>query len=366
MTTPVPAATPTRMSSDEQAAVEAAVRRVIVDGPWAGGPEVTAFEAEFGDYLAAPQVVGCASGTDALVLALTGLDLAVGSVVLVPGHDGGYAATAARIAGLIPVTVDIDAVTAAPSVATLDAAAAAASAEPAALIVTHLHGDPVDLAPLDAWRRRRGMRLIEDCAQALGARDDGWPVGTTGDAGAFSFYPTKNLAAVGDAGAVVFADAEAAARARSLAQYGWGERYRIEVPRGRNSRLDPLQAAVLRARLPFLDARNARRIAVRARYIEAAPHLTFLGGAGPGVAHHAVVRTPDRELFVAHLTAHGVTSAIHYPVAVADMPGTDIAGAPTPEARRLAGEVASLPCTPELRDDEVDTVIAALAGWDGR
>lgn len=363
MSAPVPAATPTRLSPAERVAVDEAVRRVISDGPWAGGPEVAAFEAEFGAYLGASHVVGCASGTDALVLALTGLDLAAGAAVLVPAHDGGYAATAARLAGLVPVVVDVDAATAGPSRATLDAAWGAAPSEPAALIVTHLHGDPVDLPAIDDWRTDRGILLIEDCAQAHGARIAGRAVGTTSDAGAYSFYPTKNLAAIGDAGAVVFADPEVAARARSLARYGWQERYRVELSRGRNSRLDPLQAAVLRARLPFLDDRNARRAAVRAAYVAAAPGLTLLGGAD-GVAHHAVVRSGDRDRLAAQLAARGIATAIHYPFAVTDMPGLQAIGE-APLAQALAREVLSLPCTPELRDDEVETVCTALTEWAG-
>jgi dTDP-4-amino-4,6-dideoxygalactose transaminase len=297
------------------------------------------------------------------VLALTGLDVPAGAEVLVPGHDGGYAATAVRLAGLVPVVADVDAATAAPDVATLDSAASRAP-DACAVIVTHLHGDPADLTSIDPWRRQRGLLLIEDCAQAHGAEHGGRKVGTIGDAGAFSFYPTKNLGAIGDAGAVVFRDPDAAARARSLAQYGWGERYRIERARGRNSRLDPLQAAVLRARLPFLDSRNSRRAEVLAGYIRAAPGLDFLGGTG--VAHHAVVRTDDRNRLAAHLTRAGIGHDIHYPFAVADMPGAGVTGGPTPEARRLAGQVLSLPCTPELRDDERDAVIGALTAWSPR
>jgi dTDP-4-amino-4,6-dideoxygalactose transaminase len=360
----VPAATPTRLLPEERAAVDAALRRVTDSGPWIGGPEVEAFEAEFAGRLGLRHVVGCANGTDALALALGGLDLAPGAAVLVPGHDGGYAATAARMAGFVPFAVDVDAGSAGPTVVTVDAAASAAAAigaEPTAIVVTHLHGDPVDpsdFAEIDAWRRGRGMSLVEDCAQAAGAPG----VAATGDAAAFSFYPTKNLGALGDAGAVVFADPGAATRARSLAQYGWGERYRIELPGGRNSRLDALQAAVLRARLPFLETRNARRRAVRARYAAAAPVLEVLGTAD-GVAHHAVVRTERRDRLIAYLEERGVSSAIHYPVAVADMPGARIAGADTPEARRLASSIVSLPCTPELTDAEVDAVASALAEW---
>ena len=361
MTIAVPAATPTRLGPEERDAVRAAVLRVTDDGPWSGGPQITAFEEAFSAYLGSGEVVGCANGTDAITLAFLGLDLPPGSAVLVPGHDGGYAATAARRADLEPVAVDVDPETGDPTVATLEAAAASV-ADPRAIVITHLHGDPVELRDIDAWRRRHRFALIEDGAQAHGARIDGRRVGSIGDAGAFSFYPTKNLGAVGDAGAVAFADPAAAARARALAQYGWGDRYRVMSPRGRNSRLDPVQAAVLLARLPHLDARNARRSAVRALYRAAAPGLRFLGGPG-GVAHHAVVRTDDRAALIEHLTSRRIGVAIHYPFAVSGMPGLGVTRAPTPEAERLATQVLSVPCTPELHDDEVDAVSTALSEW---
>jgi dTDP-4-amino-4,6-dideoxygalactose transaminase len=357
----VPAAVPTRLSPEERDAVHSAVLRVIDEGPWIGGPEVEAFEAELGAYLGAGAVVGCASGTDALVLALTALDVPAGSEVLVPAHDGGYAATAVRLAGSVPVPVDVDAGTSAPGVGELEAALSGAPGA-RALIVTHLHGDPLPLEPIDAWRRAHGLILIEDCAQAAGARVDGRAAGTIGDAGAFSFYPTKNLGAAGDAGAVAFADPAAAERARSLARYGWGERFRVLLPRGRNSRLDPLQAAILRARLPYLDARNAARAAIRSRYLAAVPDLRFLGTPDT-VAHHAVVRTRDRDRLAAHLSSRGVATEIHYPVVVGDMPGLELSADRMPQSRRLCGEVLSLPCAPELRDDEVEAVCAALTGW---
>lgn len=359
----VPEATPTRWDAAERAAVTRAIARVVDDGPWIGGSEVVRFEEEFAAYLGGGSVVGCGNGTDALVLAVTGLELPVGGGVLVPANDGGYAATAVRIAGLTPIPMDLDATTLAPSAQTA-ADAAAGRSDVVAIVATHLHGDPLDLTSLDAWRRDRGIRLIEDCAQAHGARRDGRHVGLTGDAGAFSFYPTKNLGALGDAGAVVFADAEAARHARSLAQYGWDDDRAIVLARGRNSRLDPVQAAALRARLPFLDERNERRRAVLARYRARAPHLTFLGDAQDGVAHHAVVRTTARDELAQHLAERGVRTAVHYRRVLGDMPGLDLPDIPTPVARQLADEILSVPCTPELSEHEISRVESALEVWE--
>ena len=359
----VPEATPTRLGAEEASAVREAIDGVLREGPWIGGPAVSAFEEQFSDYLGAGHVVGCASGTDALVLAMGALELPPDSSVLVPPNDGGYAAIAARMCGLEPVVMDVDAGTMAPTVGTAEGARRPSTS---AVVLTHLHGDPVDLGELDSWRRAHGLALIEDCAQAHGARRDGIHVGSTGDAAAFSFYPTKNLGAVGDAGAVVLRDAGTAARARSLAQYGWSPRPVIALRGGRNSRLDPLQAAVLSARLPYLDARNARRREIIARYRTAAPGLDFAGDAHLGVVHHAVVRTDRRDDLVAHLAGAGVATAIHYPLVVGAMPGLDIEGGvgATPVATRLATRILSLPCAPELSDAEVGRVADSLSGWD--
>ena len=265
---PVPVAAPQRLRDDEAAAVRDAIGRVLRDGPWILGDPVSAFEGEWAAYTGHPDVVGVGNGTDALVIAMTALGLSPGAGVLVAAVEGGYAATAARIAGLVPHVVDVDRATMGP---TPELAAAALVPGVEAIVVTHLHGDAVPLPALDLWRREHGLALVEDCAQAHGLRPGGRHVGTTGDAATYSFYPTKNLGAVGDGGAVAFADVGHTEAARRLRQYGWGERFRVEDAGGRNTRLDTLQAAVLSARLPYLDERNARRRAIAARYGELHP-----------------------------------------------------------------------------------------------
>lgn len=359
----VPAAAPTRLSGAEADAVREAVEGVLTDGPWILGPEVEAFESELSHYIGVPHAVGVGNGTDALVVAFAALELSPGAGVLVAADEGGYAATAARIAGLVPVVMDLD-----PTVLTVTASTAerALRRDVEAIVVTHLHGDAVPLAELDAWRRRHGLALVEDCAQAHGLRQDGQHVGAIGDAATFSFYPTKNLGAIGDGGLAAFADGDVAERARALRQYGWAsERYRVDVPGGRNTRLDPLQAAVLRARLPHLDARNERRRGLAGRWRAALSGRADLwGDPRTTVAHHAVVVSRARDDLARHLAAHGIDTAVHYPHVVGDMPGLRAEGEKAPVAADVARQVLSLPCFPELSDEEVHHVEQALLEWD--
>ena len=346
------------MDPIEAAAVRVAIASVLDSPQWILGPTVERFEAAWGDYLGSPgsRVVGVGNGTDALTIAFAALRLSAGSAVLVAADEGGYAATAARLAGLVPVAYDTG--DAGPTTEDLDAAW---RPNVAAVVVTHLHGNAVPgLAEIAARCHERGARLVEDCAQAHGLRADGAHVGLAGDAATFSFYPTKNLGAVGDAGAVVLADPDAADEARALRQYGWGERYRATHPGGRNTRLDTLQAAILTARLPFLDARNQRRRSIAARYAHEVPLLATTDT----VHHHAVALFADREerdRAARDLAAAGIDTAVHYPWLDTEMPGLAMDPVATPRAAARRDRKLSLPCFPELRDDEVDEVAAALA-----
>jgi dTDP-4-amino-4,6-dideoxygalactose transaminase len=358
----VPAAAPTRLGEVEATAIRAAIDRVLSTGPWILGPEVEDFERAFARFADLQHPVGVGNGTDALVIAFSALGLTQGAGVLVAADEGGYAATAARLSGLVPVVMDIDAATMAPTAATAEAAHRPGIE---AIVITHLHGDAVPLRELDDWRRRRGLALVEDCAQAHGLRVDGRHVGATADAATFSFYPTKNLGAVGDGGLVAFRDPATAERARCLREYGWvAERFRADVPGGRNTRLDPLQAAVLAARLPHLDARNERRRTLASRWREAlAGKASLRGDPRTTVAHHAVVVTDRRDDLADHLAARGVATAVHYPHLVGDMPGLRAEGPPAPVAARLSGEILSLPCFPEMTDEEAGHVESALSEW---
>lgn len=358
----VPAAAPTRLAPAEAEAVGEATARVIRDGPWILGPEVTGFEEAWGRFADLRHAVGVGNGTDALAVGFSALGLSPGAGVLLAANEGGYAATAARMVGLVPVVMDVDASSMSP---TVDTAQAAHCPGIEAIVVTHLHGDAVDLDALDAWRRAHGLALVEDCAQAHGLRAGGGEhVGARADAATFSFYPTKNLGAVGDAGLVGFTDETVAARARSLRQYGWGERFRADLRQGRNTRMDPLQAAVLTARLPFLDARNARRRAIAAAYADAlGPGLRLHGDRASSVAHHAVVVSERRDELAAHLAAADVDTAVHYPFLVDEMPGLAASGATTHVAGGLRDRILSLPCFPELTDEETTLVCRSLSSW---
>ena len=361
----VPNAAPTRLSASEGIAVRGAVAEVLESDHWILGPSVDRFEADFAAYLGFGEIVGVANGTDALTIALCALDLAPGSGVLVAANEGGYAATACRLAGLVPVVMDVDGYTMLPSPAT---AQAAMNNDVNAIVVTHLHGEAGDIHELDAWRDEHGLLLVEDCAQAAGARGADGHVGSRGDAATFSFYPTNNLAALGDAGAIVFAEPERARRARSLREYGWGERFRAEVPRGRNSRMDAIHASILSARLPFLDARNSARREVANKYRDVFEDRAARvhGDRLTSVAHHCVVVTDHRDQLASHLDSRGISSSVHYPFLVTEMPG--IAAVPpltgVPVASSLRDRMLSLPCFPELTDDEIAHVVEAIKEWD--
>lgn len=366
MTDDVPLADPLRLDPAEAEAVRAAVADVLESGPLILGPHVERFERSFADYLAgdgsAPEVVGVGNGSDALAIVLAALSLPAGAQVLVAVNDGGFAAGAARSAGLVPVAVEADEVT---QLVDLDLLQEAWTPEVRAIVVTHLHGQPVDLTTIRAWCRERELLLVEDASQAHGATVADGRVGTLGDAAAFSFYPTKNLGALGDAGAAVFAEDALAQRARGLRQYGWGERFRVELSGGRNSRLDALQAAVLSARLPYLDANNERRRAIVGRYRAAlaGSGAVVLGDSPGAVAHHAVVVHPDRDRLVGVLGARGITTTVHYPWLVTEMAGLGMAAALTPRAARGRSAKVSLPCFATLTAPEVDRVVGALEEW---
>ncbi len=343
--------------------LEAAVTRVLRSGWFLLGPETEAFEAEFATFCGAGGCVAVGNGTDALELALRAVGCAAGDEVVVAPNAGMYATTAVLAVGGAPVFADVDPVS---LVVTPESVAAVVSERTAAVVVTHLYGNVVDVG---AIRRRvpPGVAIVEDCAQAHGARLGERPVGALGDAGAFSFYPTKNLGAVGDAGAVVANRSEVLERARSLRQYGWRTRYVVEETGGRNSRIDEVQAAVLRECLPRLGEWNDRRAEVRARYLDGfGDRLRFVRSTTPDaepVTHLCVVRTEDRDRLRERLGATGVRAEVHYPVPDHRQPvlrGRAAGTGSLDESERACAEVLSLPCFPALTDDEVEHVVAAV------
>jgi dTDP-3-amino-3,4,6-trideoxy-alpha-D-glucose transaminase len=315
--------------------------------------------------------VGVANGTDALELILRGLGIGPGDEVIVPTNT--FVATAAAVchAGARPVFVDVLADT---LLIDPEAVSAAVTPATAAVMAVHLFGQMVDADALRAVADRHGLGVIEDAAQAHGARYRGRPVGTFGIAGAFSFYPTKNLGALGDGGAVVTNDTALAERIRRLRNGGQTDRY-THVEPGVNSRLDEIQAAVLRARLAWLGRWTDERRRLARRYREALGTDTVRVPAecDRGHVYHLFpVRTPDRSALMAHLEACGIGSIVHYPVplprqaAFAPDAERGRAVAPlaeTPNADRLCREVCSLPLHPGLTDGQIDAVVAAVRSW---
>ena len=255
---------------------------------------------------------------------------------------------------------------------TLDPAALEAAVTPRskAVIAVHLYGQAADLDPIGACVRRHGLALIEDCAQAVGGRYRGRRLGTVGDIGCFSFYPTKNLGAIGDGGMILTGERKIAARARRLRQYGWDDARQTHEA-GLNSRLDPLQAAILRAKLPHLDSDNARRAAIAQRYqrgLDGLPVATAKERAGTEHVYHLyVIVCTQRDDLMAYLSDHQIGSAIHYPVPVHRQRGyAERAVLPPgglPITERGCRQILSLPIYPELSDADVDRVIAAVRGF---
>lgn len=334
----------------------------VADSGWlVQGPQHAAFESELADYLGVDHALGVASGTDALELALRAVVPADRPVVVTAANCGGYTTTAARRAGLVVRYADVNATT---HLLTADTLAPVLDASVGAVVVTHLYGRAADVASVRALCAPLGIKVVEDCAQALGARTPEGRVGSLADVAAFSFYPTKNLGAIGDGGAIATSSSGTADAVRELRQYGWRGKYTIARDGGRNSRLDELQAAVLRTRLPRLDSWNERRRAIIAAYAaRASTRITVLPTVGEGhAAHLAVVVSDDRRALQAHLAEHLIRTDIHYPIPDHHQPAfaVEYAGLSLPVTERLAETILSVPVFPELREDEVERVCQAL------
>ena len=346
--------------------LDAAIARVLAGGWYIGGPEVAAFEQEWGAYTGAAHAVGVGNGLDALILALRAMGVGPGDDVIVPSNT--YIATwlAVTHTGARPVPVEP-----VPATYNLDPLRieAAITARTKAIIPVHLYGQPADLDPIIEIARRYGLRVLEDAAQAHGARYRGARIGAHGDAVAWSFYPGKNLGAFGDAGAVTTNDSGLADAVRVHANYGSRTKYHNEV-QGVNSRLDPVQAAVLRVKLRRLDEWNARRAVIAHRYL-AGLHDTglVLPEQLPGADHawHLfVVRTPARDALQRTLTDAGIGTLIHYPIPPHRQPAYAALAMPEgslPISERLHREVLSLPLGPHLDAASVDEVIDRVSSF---
>lgn len=343
--------------------IDSAVARVLASGWSIGGPEVAAFETAFAAYTGAAHCVGVANGLSAIELALRALGIGRGDEVIVASN--GYIATALAVSavGATPVLVEPD-----PATHNLDPARVEAVITPTtrAILPTHLYGQPADLDPLLAIARRHDLKLVEDAAQAHGARYRDRPIGAHGDIVCWSFYPSKNLGALGDAGAVTTDDAALAEAVRMLGNYGSSTRY-VNAIKGTNSRLDPLQAAVLAVKLRHLDDWNSRRAATASLYRDRlAGSDLILPGILPGatpVWHLFVIRSARRDALAAALAEAGVQTLIHYPVPIhrqAAYADLTLPAGSFPIAERLADEVLSLPIGPQLSAAQAETVAEAV------
>ena len=342
-------------------AIDAAIRRVLNNPIYIMGEEVRGFEEEFARFVGVEHAIGVANGTDALQLALRAYDIGQGDEVITTAHTAVATIAAIDMTGATPRFVDI-----LPDSYGLDPDQVARAIGPRtkAILPVHIYGHPVEMGPLVELAERKGLILIEDCAQAHGARWQGRMVGSIGQIGCFSCYPTKNLGAIGDAGVVTTGDAKVAEKVRLLRQYGWRQGQVSEIP-GYNSRLDELQAAILRVKLPLLDQTNAARRRIAARYNEALSDLAMeLPREAPDVQsvfHLYVLRTSQRDRLKAALAERGIIAGIHYPLPAHKHPAyIDRFPASLPVTERVAGEILSLPMYPELTDAQIERVIDAV------
>jgi dTDP-3-amino-3,4,6-trideoxy-alpha-D-glucose transaminase len=347
---------------EDHAAIRAAIDRVVARGWFVLGPEVDAFESEFAVASGAAFAVAVGNGTDAIALALRALGIGAGDDVIVPAMTAAYTALAVIAAGATPVIVDVD-----PHTLTIDpaACAAAVTARTRAIVPVHLYGQPADMDSIRSVASRHSLAIVEDCCQAHLATERGTAVGTRAEAAAFSFYPTKNLGALGDGGAVITGSDALASRIRRLRNGGQQERAQ-HVEAGVNSRLDDVQAAVLRARLPLLPQWTSRRRALAARYRQLLPSsLRTIGERDAGHVYHLFpVLTAERDALHAHLSSAGIDTMIHYPVALTDQPAfAALASHACPVAAAAARELLSLPLYPRLTDADIVRVADAVAAF---
>ena len=376
--------------SDLGADLEEAVLQVLRSGQYIGGPQIKAFEEAFAASVGTSHAVGCNSGTDALILALRALGIGAGDEVITCSFSFFATAEAISAVGATPVFVDVD-----PTTYLIDFDQIEAAITPAtkALMPVHLFGRPVDMTRLMGIARAHGLRVVEDCAQATGARWNGQAVGSFGDVGCFSFFPTKNLGAAGDGGAATTSDAGLAQTMRELAVHGMPERY-LHTHLGYNSRLDAIQAAVLNVKLPKLETWISRRAAIAARYQDALTDLSGLslptaeeghswnqfvvriGSCPKGQplckatctpsstsARHGIPESCCRDWLKQTLQERGVSTIIYYPIPIHRQPAYAHLGleqGSLPVTEQLCSQVLSLPIFPELTEEQQQVVIDTL------
>lgn len=346
--------------------IRAAIDRVLAGGQYILGPEVEAFEREFAQYHGGGHAVGVANGTEALEIALRAVGVGPDDIVITVANTVSATVSAIQQIGARPHFVEIDPETMLMSPAALAAALKARPGSVKAVVPVHLYGHAADLPAIVGLARQHGAKVVEDCAQSHGAAIGGRKTGTWGDAAAFSFYPTKNLGALGDGGAVLTGDEATAEQVRLLRQYGWRERYLSEIS-GRNSRLDEVQAAILRVKLRHLDTENAVRATLAKRYLErlAETHLKLpvIRPNSVPVWHQFTVRTPRRDDLREHLASEGVLCGILYPTPVHRQPAYAEPGLTLAHTERACAEVLCLPVHPAVQIEDVDHVCDEILRW---
>lgn len=351
----------TKQYASIQSEIDAATARVMKSGWFILGPEVAAFEKEFAEYIGTARAIGVGSGTEALHLALLALGIGAGDEVITVPNTAIATVAAIELTGARAVLCDVHADS---MLIDVDKLTRAITSQTRAIIPVHLFGQSADLDPILELARSKNIFVLEDCAQAHGATYRGKRVGALGDIAAFSFYPTKNLGAYGDGGAIVTNDAKLAERVNLLRQYGWRERYTSEI-KGTNSRLDEMQAAILRVKLRHLDAWNAARRERATIYTELLLTVTPPRemAYGQAVYHLYVVQSARRDALVEHLKSRGIGTAIQYPYAVHQQAAYANLGyhdEDLPVSSKLAREILSLPLYPELPLDDVRAVADAV------
>ncbi len=362
----IPFANPKAQYLSRKREIDAAIVRTLESGRYILGTEVESFENEFSTFLGVRCCIGVGNGTDALALALKGVGITPGHEVITVANSAVATVAAIEQIGAIPVFADIDEQTRCLDPQEIERLM---TSRTKAIVPVHLFGQPAPMEEITRISRNLGLKIVEDCAQAHGAEIQGKRVGSFGDAAAFSFYPTKNLGALGDGGAVVTNIIEVAEAVKRLREYGWTERYVSSRP-GVNSRLDEIQAAILRVKLPFIDADNARRRDIAQRYEGAmrAPKITAPPRI-PGtvsVMHLFVAKSENRKDLSAYLEKQGIGTAVHYPMPIHQQPayvnrfrGRDR----LPCTESLAEKILSLPMYPELTEIQVNSICAALKNW---
>lgn len=362
----IPVASPLDQYKKHQKEIQEAIEKVLEGGRYILGNEVSGFEKEFADFLGAKYSTGVANGTEAISLALKACEIGAGDEVITVSHTAVATVAAIELIGAVPVFVDIDPIT---RCMNADLIPDVITPKTKAILPVHIYGQPAPMHEIVDVSQRYGLIVVEDCAQACGSDISGQKVGTFGHASAFSFYPTKNLGAIGDGGAVVTSSSGIWERTQMLREYGWKERYISSEP-GMNSRLDEIQAAILRVKLPYLQKDNARRREIARKYSLAVDESVIIcPRLLPGTAHSMhlyVVESQVRGELQTFLNGRNIGTAFHYPRSVhqQDAYKDRIRGSQNlPVTEKLYERILSLPLYPELEEPDVTRICSALSDW---